>query len=200
MEDEQFNDLNIDDSECDNSVLSFEQVNQENFWCFSLMRPVFWVAYYMFCCCLIGNLAKNSEERRRERSVIMNFRQTLKTLKKKRFIDSEVFNALVQLYRHKPHANNLLVRVRLNPDIVANSSGSAPRSDLEFFIPQLCSFYLNPELDSVEVEQIGEILCRACEVNFFFAHRVWFFFRSSIDYLKDIEQSERIERILSRLE
>ena len=89
----------------------------------------------MFCCCLIGDCGGNSERRTRERSVIMNFRQTLKTLKKKRFIDSEVFNALVQLYRHKPHANNLLVRVRLNPDIVANGTGTATRSDLEFFIP-----------------------------------------------------------------
>ena len=164
-----------------------------------MLRPVFWVAYYLFCCCLIGDCGSGNQERkRRERSVIMNFRQTLKTLKKKRFIDSEVFNALVQLYRHKPQANTLLVRVRLNPDFVAHSS--TPRSDLEFFIPQLCSFYLNPELDSIEAEQISEILRRACEVNFFFAHRVWFFFRSSIDYLEDEMQRERTERILSQLE
>lgn len=66
----------MDSSECDNSVLSFEQVNQENFKCFSVLRPIFWIAYYAFCCCLIGDCGgnNNSEKRRRERSVIMNFR------------------------------------------------------------------------------------------------------------------------------
>ena len=76
-------------------------------------------------------------------------------MKKKRFIDSEVFNALVQLYRHKSHAHNLLTRVRLNPDFTGNGT---TRADLEFFIPQLCSFYLNPELRRDEVEQLGQIL------------------------------------------
>ena len=109
-----------------------------------------------------------------------------------------MFNTLVQLYRHNPHANNLLVSVRLNPDFVAGQN--TPRTDLEFFIPQLCSFYLNPELNRTEVDQIGDVLNYACEVDFFFAHRVWFFFRSSIDYLEDKEQSERAEHILSRLE
>ena len=128
--------------------------------------------------------------------MIQNFRKTLKTLKKKRFIDSEVFNALVQLYRHKDHANRLLLRVRLNPDFLSSSS---TRADLEFFIPQLCSFYLNPELTNKEVEQIGDTLTHACRVNFFFAHRVWFFFRSSVDYVEDEELRERVDQILDRL-
>ena len=98
---------------------------------------------------MISDVSRDSERQRRDRSVILNFRKTLKTLKKKRFIDSEVFNALVQLYRHQPRANNLLVQVRLNPDFV---SSETTRSDLEFFIPQLCSFYLNPELTGLEVE------------------------------------------------
>ena len=147
--------MNINSSDGENSVLSFEQVNQENFRCFSILRPIFWIAYYLFCCCLVNNFT--AQKNGRERSVIQNFRHTLKTLKKKRFIDSEVFNALVQLYRHNSHANNLLMRVRLNPDFLQTDSNST-RADLEFFIPQLCSFYLNPELDSIEVEQIGEIL------------------------------------------
>ena len=187
----------MNSSDGDNSVLSFEQVNQENFRCFSILRPIFWITYYIFCCCLVRDIT--AQRNSLERSVIQNFRHTLKTLKKKRFIDSEVFNALVQLYRHKPIANNLLVRVRLNPDFLSTESNST-RTDLEFFIPQLCSFYLNPELDSLEVEQICEILCHACNVNFFFAHRVWFFLRSSIDYLEDEDQRERIERVLFRLE
>ena len=79
------------------------------------------------------------------------------------------------------------MRVRLNPDFSDAIKLNPTRSDLEYFIPQLCSFYLNPELDGIEVDHIEELLLRACEVNFFFAHRVWFFFRSSIDYLEDDE-------------
>ena len=82
-------------SDEENSVLSMEQVNQENFRCISVMRPVFWLTYYLFCCCMISDVSRDSERQRRDRSVILNFRKTLKTLKKKRFIDSEVFNALV---------------------------------------------------------------------------------------------------------
>lgn len=48
--------------------------------------------------------------------------------------------------------------------------------------------------------QLSELLCHACEVNFFFAHRVWFFFRSCIDYVTDEEQREKIDHILSKLE
>ena len=95
---QEFDELNINSSDGENSVLSLEQVNQENFRCFSILRPIFWIAYYLFCCCLVNNFT--AQKNGRERSVIQNFRHTLKTLKKKRFIDSEVFNALVQLYRH----------------------------------------------------------------------------------------------------
>ena len=108
----------------------------------------------------------------------------------KRYIDSEVFNALVMLYRHKNSAFNLLTRVRLNPDF---NSSNQPRSDLEFFIPQLCAFYLNNELDEFEENQIRDILLRACEIDFFFAHRVWFYFRANIDYIEDFEQRKKIE-------
>lgn len=96
-------------SDGENSVLSIEQVNEENFRCLSILRPVFWLTYYLFCCCLISDISRDRQRETRDRSVILNFRKTLKTLKKKRFIDSEVFNALVQLYRHKPRANSLLV-------------------------------------------------------------------------------------------
>ena len=64
----------------------------------------------------------------------------LKHHKKRLYLDSEVFNALVQLYKHNESAPKLLERVRINPDLHKNAF---LRIDLEFFIPQLCSFYLN---------------------------------------------------------
>ena len=53
-DDEEFRDLELASSDGEGSVISMEQVNQENFRCISLMRPVFWLAYYLFCCCVIG--------------------------------------------------------------------------------------------------------------------------------------------------
>ena len=103
----------------------------------------------------------------------------------------------MQLYRHKHVAHNLLLRVRLNPDF---SKGVQVRSDLEFFIPQLCSFYLNNELNEVEEEHIRDILCKACQVNFFFAHRVWFFFCSNLNYITEEAQIIKIQQMLVSLE
>jgi len=56
---------------------------------------------------------------------------------------------------------------------------------LEFFIPQLCSFFLNPEISSSSEAQLLDLLTKACSINFFFAHRVYFFFNSCRDYLAD---------------
>ena len=89
------------------------------------------------------------------------------------------------------------MRVRLNPDF---SQGVQVRSDLEFFIPQLCSFYLNNELNEFEEEQIRDILCKACQVNFFFAHRVWFFFCSNLNYTSEQAKVLKIEEMLNTLE
>jgi hypothetical protein len=67
-----------------------------------------------------------------EQGLLIRFRNTLKSLKQKKFIDSEVFNALVILYRHKANSAAALSEVRLNPDFAYNRD---IRTDLEFFIP-----------------------------------------------------------------
>ena len=52
---QEFDDLNLNRSEDELSVISFEQVNQSHFFVFAFLRPLFWLAYYLFCCCLISN-------------------------------------------------------------------------------------------------------------------------------------------------
>ena len=49
---------------------------------------------------------------------------------------------MVELYKHKRSAIRHLESVRLNPDLVKGKD----RKDLEFYIPQLVSFYLQNEL------------------------------------------------------
>jgi ribosomal protein L19E len=75
------------------------------------------VAYYLFCCCLCST-NRNDEESEKE-TFISQFRSTLKTLKKKRNVDSEVFSVMVQLYKTKQHALTNLTKVRLNPNLAA---------------------------------------------------------------------------------
>jgi hypothetical protein len=50
---------------------------------------------------------------------------------------------LLKLYAHSPDAINELQLARVNPDFNQNI-----RNDLEFYIPQLCSMYLQGNLEN----------------------------------------------------
>ena len=52
--------LDYSSDESNNSVISFEQVNQSHFRCFSILRPFFVLIYYLFCCCLFGVCFKSA--------------------------------------------------------------------------------------------------------------------------------------------
>ena len=75
-----------------------------------------------------------------------------------------------------------LSKFRVNPNLI--ELGAAPRSDLEFFIPQLVSFCLsdkkteNPYQISEEIsceQEVLQLLSKASQVDFFFAHKVLFY-------------------------
>jgi hypothetical protein len=80
---------------------------------------------------------------------------------------------LIRLYAHDESAVKSLERVRVNPDFTSRF-----RNDLEFFIPQLCCFYLKG--DSVVEEEIVNLLVMAANSSFFYSHRVWFFFQAML--------------------
>ena len=59
--------------------------------------------------------------------------------------DKDPIPILISLYSCDPNAVESLAQCRINPDM------SAPvRKDLEFFIPQLCSFYLQGYYDNMQ--------------------------------------------------
>lgn len=84
-----------------------------------------------------------------------------------------IFDLLTQLYAHEPGIIEELTRCRINPDFTTYL-----RSDLEFFIPEISSFYLRGK--SEEQEGLLNVLTSACSMSFFFSHRLYFFFKSVI--------------------
>ena len=64
---------------------------------------------------------------------------------------NQVFDVLVEVSNKKEKAIKHLEKVRINPDFM-----KAPliRSDIEFFLPQICSYYLDPTLTEDQIIRI----------------------------------------------
>lgn len=92
-----------------------------------------------------------------------------------------VFDLLTSLYAHEDNIVEDLMKCRINPDFT-----NYLRSDLEFFIPEICSFYLRGKFE--EQKKLLELLTSACNISFFFSHRLYFFFKSvfSTDGSQDV--------------
>lgn len=80
---------------------------------------------------------------------------------------------LIRLYAHDRTAVKSLERVRVNPDFTSRF-----RADLEFFVPQLCCFYLKG--DSEVEEELVNLITLASASSFFYSHRIWFFFQAML--------------------
>jgi hypothetical protein len=79
---------------------------------------------------------------------------------------------LTNLWAHKNVIRDL-ENIRLNPNLIAEKN---IRNDLEFYIPQLCTFLIFGEYEVVE--EFLAFLCKACYASFFFAHRIIWFLKS----------------------
>lgn len=90
---------------------------------------------------------------------------------------NDPFTLLINLWAHKANILKELESVRINPNLIAPSK-IILRNDLEFYIPQLCSFILFGEIELVE-ESLS-FLCKASFSSFFFAHRVIWFLKSML--------------------
>lgn len=70
---------------------------------------------------------------------------------------------------------NDFYKVRINPNLLLKGF----RNDLEFYIPQLCTFLIFGRVDVVE--EFLTFLSKACYASHFFAHRVIWFLKSLIN-------------------
>jgi len=102
------------------------------------------------------------------------------------------FKILTNLFLNDEEAISGLESIRLNPNLVNENK---LRNDLEFYIPQLCTFLLFGEMK--DIEEFFVFLCKACNLSFFFAHRVHWFLSAMIEASQ--EKKESIIKILKMI-
>ena len=85
--------------------------------------------------------------------------------------DQDPVYGLIKLYAHHEDAIQTLERCRVNPDF-----NSTQRSDLEFYIPQICSLYMVGHIN--ESQALVDLVCKSSGHSIFFSHRIWFFLQS----------------------
>jgi len=93
---------------------------------------------------------------------------SIKSSKSENDSDVDPIPGLIKLYCDNPMAMQELQMCRINPNI-----RSKQRKDLESFIPQICSFYLQGYYS--QADDLVNFILNASG-NFNFSHRVLFFF------------------------
>lgn len=104
---------------------------------------------------------------------------------------------LISLYSCEPQAVNELAKCRINPDLT-----SPVRTDLEFYIPQLISFYLQGYYPNMQ--QLVDLIVQACRNDFYFSHRIFFqlksvTFESFTDQAKEEGQRLAVDTALKNI-
>jgi len=138
--------------------------------------------FYLFCCCLCHPDIKSKDFYRK------NWKKYL--FKEGSEASDLPFNKLTNLFANADdEAIEALGDFRLNPNLVNENK---LRNDLEFYIPQLCTFLLFGDIKAVE--EFFVFLCKVCNASFFFAHRVHWFLSAMINAAE--EKRENIINIL----
>ena len=140
--------------------------------------------HYLFCCCCCVTYEKSKTSFRRGWSKFLSNESN----------DSadKPFQMLTKLFINEENAIEGLKNIRLNPNLVSENK---LRNDLEFYIPQLCTFLLFGEMK--DIEEFFVFLCKACNLSFFFAHRVHWFLSAMIEASK--EKKDNIIQILKMI-
>ena len=125
------------------------------------------------CCCSSNEKTKNSYRK--------GWRKYLR--KDANDDPNDSFVVLTNLFANVDNALEALESIRLNPNLVSENK---LRNDLEFYIPQLCTFLLFGEVKAIE--EFFVFLCKVCNASFFFAHRVHWFLLAMIKYAQEKKQ------------
>ena len=137
--------------------------SQESTSClYKCFYPIILILYYLLCWCWC---AKGYNENPR----LIVAKRFKKWIKKRGERKHDPFDVLLKLYAKEDRIVEELEKVRLNPDFT-----SIYRNDLEFYLPQLCSYCLYED----ENNEIKNFIVLAAQSNIFFLHRVLFFIES----------------------
>ena len=102
--------------------------------------------------------------------------------------------ALIRVYAHQGNAiKDLESQARINPDFTSHF-----RNDLEFYVPQICTFYLTGEME--QPQELYNLILLASSTDFFFSHRVWFHYQSSLQRGLADRDRQVAERVLRGLQ
>jgi hypothetical protein len=118
------------------------------------------------CCCCHKEKSKNSYRRGWKDYLVREGTDE----------SNKPFRLLTNLFINEEDAISALESIRLNPNLVSENK---LRNDLEFYIPQLCTFLLFGEVK--DIEEFFVFLCKVCNASFFFAHRVHWFLSAMIN-------------------
>ncbi|CAI2382541.1 unnamed protein product [Moneuplotes crassus] len=143
--------------------------------------PILVILYYLLCCCFCN---KGSSETPRK-LVAKRFKRWIR---KRGESKKDPLDVLLRLYAREEGIVEELEEVRLNPDFT-----SKYRNDLEFYLPQLCSYCLSEDGN----DELQKFIIIAAQSNIFFSHRVLFFLESLTTENEKV--NENIQNILISL-
>jgi len=120
---------------------------------------------------------------------------------------NDPFIILANMWAHKPVIKDL-ENVRINPNLIRKEkvqtlNNVIIRNDLEFYIPQLCSFIVFGEDELVD--ELLSFLYKSCYCSFFFAHRVLWFLKSMLSNEEinngiNMEMNNKISEIIHTIQ
>ena len=146
------------------------------------------------CCCCFTCFGCKCCSQKTKKGRSYYIRSWKKYLEKEKFGKHDPFSILTNLWAHKNVINDL-ENIRINPNLLSEF-----RTDIEFYIPQLCSFLVFGMSEATE--EFVAFLCKASYASFYFAHRVlWFLSSFDLDNINLINKvhSQKIKVIINIL-
>ena len=165
-----------DDNQNNNLVISQNDGEEEEIQEYEKRSCMSSFCFHVFCCCFCISRTRTKDF----------YRKNWKNYLYKEGSDASdlPFNKLTNLFANgDDEAIEALGDFRVNPNLVSENK---LRNDLEFYIPQLCTFLLFGDIKAIE--EFFVFLCKVCNASFFFAHRVHWFLSAMINAAQEKKQ------------
>ena len=185
LKSETITNLTIDNSSINSNIDEFDEEDDEyEEWNAKCCCTKCW--FYLCCCCCCFSIKSKNKNTFKK-----GWKKFLAQEEGKKESD-DTFRSLTNLYAGNDDALEAMQNIRLNPNLVSESK---LRNDIEFYIPQLCTYLLFGDFKAIE--EFFVFLCKVCNASFFFAHRVHWFLSAMINASQ--EKKKDIIKILKMI-